>query len=454
MRTPGSLRVQLLRRLLGPMTAVLVGGAAIAYDLATGPAIEAYDQDLVDVALALSERIGSSGGGYSFELPRAAEQLLRTDEYDAIYYRVSSPDGEAIAGDLDLPLPPPRALQRRNGSVYDAQYQGRPIRAVMLRAPCAGETCGVQVAETTVKRDRMLRRILASIVVPLVLLVGITLLAVWSGVESGLRPLFRISTEIKARSPDDLRRIEERQAPTELLPLLAGLNSLFGKLEDANRNQRRFLSNAAHQLRTPLAGLRAHLELALSRGDGELRRSDLAHAHAATIRTARLANQLLALARAEPGGWVADFVDLDIAGLLETSADDWVHRARDRGIDLGFEIQPARVRGDRLLIGEALENLVSNALDYVPRGGLVTVRCGAEGDRSFVEVEDDGPGIPAQERDRVSERFYRVPGSAGTGSGLGLAIVEEIARAHGATLSIAGGVDARGCRMRLEFRAV
>jgi two-component system sensor histidine kinase TctE len=451
MRKPGSLRVQLLRRLLGPMTAVLVGGAAIAYDLAIGPAVEAYDQDLVDVALALGERIGSDGTRYSFELPRAAEQLLRTDEYDAIYYRVSDPDGKGIAGDLDLPPPPLRAEQRRNVAVYDAEYRGRRIRAILLRSSCGAQLCSVQIAETTVKRERMLRRILASIVLPLVLLIGITLLVVWSGVESGLKPLFRLSGEIKDRSPDDLRHIKEVQAPKEIRPLIEELNLLFDKLHEANRNQRRFLSNAAHQLRTPLAGLRAHLELALSRRAGESLQDDLSQAHEATIRTARLANQLLALARAEPGGRVTDFSDVDVVVVIESAANDWVHRARDRGIDLGFEIQPATLRGDRLLFGEAIENLVANALDYLPRGGRVTVRCGTVAGRSFVEVEDDGGGIPAAERGRVRERFYRVPGTPGTGSGLGLAIVQEIVIAHEGTLAIESGTHGRGCRVRLEF---
>jgi two-component system sensor histidine kinase TctE len=217
----------------------------------------------------------------------------------------------------------------------------------------------------------------------------------------------------------------------------------------AAQNQQRFLANAAHQLRTPLAGLQAHTELALAQPMPEACRGHLEQVHQATIRTARLANQLLALARAEPGARSAAAA-VNLRTVVEGEADAWVHHALAREIDLGFELEAAPVSGDAFLLREALTNLVHNAIEYSQRGGRVTVRTGRNAGQSFVEVEDDGPGIPPQERSRVLERFYRVPGTPGTGSGLGLAIVREIAAGHGGAISL-GNNGPKGCRVALKF---
>jgi two-component system sensor histidine kinase TctE len=173
--------------------------------------------------------------------------------------------------------------------------------------------------------------------------------------------------------------------------------------------------------------------------------------HEATIRTARLANQLLALARAEPGGHTEPPSRVDLKALVEGVADEWVHRALERDLDLGFDLAPASMRGDEFLLREALANLLHNAIEYSPRGARITVRTGVRGDKPYLEVEDEGPGIPAEERARVLDRFYRVPATPGTGSGLGLAIVREIASAHGASIAIGDGAAAPGCRVALTF---
>jgi len=235
---------------------------------------------------------------------------------------------------------------------------------------------------------------------------------------------------------------------------VSALNGLLEEVAQASRNQQRFLANAAHQLRTPLAGLQAHTELALAKPLTPEVRAELEQVHQATIRTGRLANQLLALARAEPGAR-GNAAELNLKSLAESEANTWVHQALARDVDLGFDLQWAPVQGDAFLLREALANLVHNALEYSQRGGHVTVRTGRHGMHSFLEVEDDGPGIPAPERERVLERFYRVPGTPGTGSGLGLAIVREIASGHGASISITdatGGSSAtRGCRVAITF---
>ncbi|MEW6689046.1 MAG: HAMP domain-containing sensor histidine kinase, partial [Pseudomonadota bacterium] len=226
------------------------------------------------------------------------------------------------------------------------------------------------------------------------------------------------------------------------------------QVAEAGRNQQRFLANAAHQIRTPLAGLQAHTELALAQPAPEAVRAELEQVRAATARTARLANQLLALARAEPGGSRADaFARVDLRRMVEEVAEEWVRRALGKEIDLGFELEAAPVSGDALLLREAFVNLLHNAIEYSPAGSRVTARSGVRDGRAFVEVDDEGPGIPQAEREQVLERFYRVPASPGTGSGLGLAIVREIALAHGARVEIGEGSHGRGCRVTLRFPA-
>ena len=444
-----SLRAHLLRLLLPPIAALLAVGAVVAYYPSMEPATEAYDQALVDIGIALGAhvRVGEVGtnAGYSFELPPAVEQVLRTDRYDTIYYRVLSPGGRDIAGESDLP--PPGGT---GPGPYDATFKGQKVHVVSVSSPCGPATCTVLVAETTVKRSRLTREIMLSSLLPQMLLAVATLVIVWFGVKRGLGPLESLSEEIKQRSPRDLRPIDASAAPEETRPLLVALNGLLEQVAQASRNQQRFLANAAHQLRTPLAGLQAHTELALAQPLPEAVRAQLDQVHQATIRTARLANQLLALARAEPGAR-GDPSSVNLKSVVEAEADAWVHQALARDVDLGFELEGAPVEGDAFLLREALANLVHNAIEYSNRGGHVTVRTGARNNHAFVEVEDDGPGIPSAERARVLERFYRVPGTSGTGSGLGLAIVREIAAGHGAGIELSEGAGARGCRVAITF---
>jgi two-component system sensor histidine kinase TctE len=443
-----SLRAHLLRMLLPPIAALLALGAVVAYYPSIEPATEAYDQALVDIGIALGAHIRVSPSEYRFDLPTAVEQVLRTDRYDSIYYRVLGPGGIDLAGDPSLPAPVGDA------PAYNAVFNGQKVRIVTVETPCGKSACTVLVAETTVKRARAARDFLLTSMLPGMFIALATLLIVWFGVKRGLWPLARLSDEIKARSPRDLRPIDAAAAPEETRPLVSALNGLLDEVAHAAQNQQRFLANAAHQLRTPLAGLQAHTELALAQSMPDSCRTHLEQVHQATIRTARLANQLLALARAEPGGRGSPS-EVNLRSVVETEADAWVHQALARDVDLGFELEPALVQGDALLLREALANLVHNAIEYSHRGGRVTVRTGQRDDKSYVEVEDDGPGIAAPERERVLERFYRVPGTPGTGSGLGLAIVREIAAGHGAHIELGEGASVtngtKGCRVALTF---
>lgn len=437
------------------MAALLVLGAFGAYFLSLEPASDAYDQALVDVGIALSERIRSAGDAVSFDLPGVAEQVLRTDKFDKIFYHVRRADGAALAGDAGLPPVPASQVPEDGVVAYDGEYRGRRVRIVALQVPCGGGLCTVQVAETTNKRNKLARSIVLSSLVPELLIALAMLAIVWFGVKRGLAPLADLSAEIRSRSARDLRPIDPAHAPEEARALVGALNQLFGQVAESSSNQQRFLANAAHQLRTPLAALQAHTQLALAKGVPEAHRAELEQIHGATIRTARLANQLLALARAEPGGTRVDATRVNLRAVVEGVADEWVHRALEKEIDLGFDLADAQIQGDALLLREALANLIHNALEYTPHGGRVTVRTGLRNTAPFLEVEDDGPGIPRVEREQVLERFYRAPGTAGTGSGLGLSIVREIAAAHGAQIAIGAGEgpggSAVGCKVALTF---
>jgi two-component system, OmpR family, sensor histidine kinase TctE len=438
-----SLRAHLLRLLLPPIAALLVIGALVAYYPSVEPANQAYDQALVDIGLAIGNHIRVTPTEYRFDLPAAVEQVLRTDRFDSIYYRVMSPAGLEIAGDADLPAPPGDQM------AFNTMFNGEKVRVMSVQTPCGRSACTVLVAETMVKRTRATRDILFQSLFPDFLIALATLVIVWFGVKRGLQPLARLSEEIKARSSGDLRPIDAAGAPEEARPLVGALNGLLDEVSAANRKQQRFLADAAHQLRTPLAGLQAHTEIALAQQMPEACRAQLEQVHKATIRTARLANQLLALARAEPGARSSS-EKIDLKELAGAEAETWVRQSLVRDIDLGFELEPAAVEGDAFLLREALSNLVHNAVEYSPRGGRVTVRTGRRNGHAFLEVEDDGPGIAPPERDRVLERFYRVPGTPGTGSGLGLAIVREIAASHAASISIKDGA-AGGCRVGITF---
>jgi two-component system sensor histidine kinase TctE len=429
--------------LLPPIVALLAVGAVVAYYPSTEPATQAYDQALVDIGLALGSHIRVGQTEYRFELPTAVEQVLRTDRFDSIYYRVMSPAGLEIAGDADLPAPPGDAM------AHNTVYNGENVRVVSVQTPCGRSACTVLVAETMVKRDKLARDVLLQSLFPELLIALATLVIVWFGVKRGLQPLARLSDEIKSRSAGDLRPIDAAGAPEETRPLVGALNGLLEEVSAASHKQQRFLADAAHQLRTPLAGLQAHTELALAQSIPEACRAQLEQVHRATIRTARLANQLLALARAEPGAR-STTTKVDLKGIAGGEADAWLRQSLARDIDLGFELEPAAVDGDAFLLREALANLVHNAIEYSNRGGRVTVRTGRRNGHAFLEVEDDGPGIAPGERARVLERFYRVPGTPGTGSGLGLAIVREIASSHAASMFVDDGA-AGGCRVGITF---
>jgi two-component system sensor histidine kinase TctE len=293
-------------------------------------------------------------------------------------------------------------------------------------------------------------------VLPQGLLIVLAGLAVWYGVGRGLAPLSALRREIESRSERDLSALPEEQTPQEVRPLIHAINDLLARLGAAIATQQRFIADAAHQLRTPVAGIKTQTELALRQKRPDEVQATLKQLHNATEQTARLVNQLLSLARTEPvGGRVQNSEPVDLVRLARDATTEWVPRALDRKIDLGFDspLDAARVEGDAFMLKEMLNNLLDNAVRYTQPGGQVTVRVEPAAGAMALTVEDNGPGIPEPERERVFERFYRVLGSGADGCGLGLAIVREIALSHGGEASIAIGANGAGTVARIVLPA-
>jgi two-component system sensor histidine kinase TctE len=274
---------------------------------------------------------------------------------------------------------------------------------------------------------------------------------VWFARARGIRPLADLQQRIRKRVSTDLSAIPVAGVPDEVAPLVEAINDLLLRLDTTVATQRHFLADAAHQLKTPLAGLRMQAELAAreidsGRSDPGSMKHSLQQISLSSQRAAHMVNQLLAMARAEDGGQVLRRVPLDVAGLVRAVVQDFVPKAMDRRIDLGYEGpgvgESVQLLGEPVLLGELVRNLVDNALQYTPAGGTVTARVLPDpfGQVVVLQVEDTGPGIPAVEREAVFRPFYRALDTQVDGSGLGLAIVQEIALRHGGEVTVS---DAR-----------
>ncbi|MGE0875398.1 MAG: sensor histidine kinase [Burkholderiales bacterium] len=450
------LRRQLLAWLLVPLTLLLAADTFLSYWVATRFAQRAYDHALVEIARETSLHLRPGDVGTSLDMSAEARRVLFTDPLDAIHFEVADAGGRHLAGESIPRAPPSTASGPANERFYDGSVRGTPVRIVELRVDAqrgsARPAAIVRIAETEVKRHALAREILASVVIPQVLLIALAALVVWLGVVRGLRPLERLQHSVASRSQLDRSPVPQGGVPAEVGPLVHAINALLARLDAALTLQSRFVADAAHQLKTPIAALRAQFELALrEEGPAAMRRA-LREAQHGIDRLERLSSQLLSLARNEPeaaGSIVLVAVDLNALALEAASA--WVPEAIRRGVDLGFEgaAAPVMVRGDPVRLRELFDNLLDNAVRYSPTGGRVTLRVHAA--PVAVEIGDDGPGIPPEERERVFERFHRLLGSSSDGSGLGLAIAREIARVHGATIALAEDVDGIGNAFTVSF---
>jgi len=451
------LRRQLLTWLLVPLSLLLAADAFVSYWIALSFSQRAYDRTLLEIAREVSLRVGGDGGRLEFDMPEAAREVLFTDPSDTLYYEVAAADGTLVAGD---PIAPPQAHAARAGGsevYYDGTVRGMPVRVVALQMradPGSGRPAAlVRVAETKVKRAELTREILLSVLLPQVLLILIAGTIVWGGVVRGLLPLERVRQAVALRTHRERGPVPVSDVPGEVRPLVDAVNGLLERLDHVLTLQARFVADAAHQLKTPVAGLQAQMELALRETDPERIRESITRLYAGLERLARLVSQLLSLARNEPDAVRSVSVrPVDLNALALEAATNWVPAALGKRIDLGLESSPSAVmiRGDPGRLRELFDNLLDNAVRYTPESGRVTVRVSRDPVPS-VAVSDDGPAIPPHERARVFERFHRLLGTTREGSGLGLAIALEIARLHGADIILEDDKDGTGNTFTVIF---
>ncbi len=451
-----TLRRKLLTWLLLPMLILWAVSFAVTYYLAMRFVNYVYDYSLLDSAQDLFGQIVVVRGAVALDLPKPARQIFLSDKSDTIYFNVVS-SGRVIAGDPALPLPVDR-MSPGDSTVHDGMVHRQKVRVARLSLLPAGlppeRSVLIQVAETLNKRNRLARQIIMVMILPQFLLIALAALIVWIGIGKGLAPLKLLRGEIASRSHRDLSPVEERRAPQEVLPIIHEINGLMKRLGQAIEAQQRFIANAAHQLRTPLSGLKAQASLALRQSDPEGRRHSLEQLNISADRAVRLINQMLTLAQVEPGAEkIFDLKPLDLSELVRETTGAWVPIALKKNIDLGYEGPAGAVMigGDRVRIKMMIDNLIDNAVLYSPEGSSITTRIEVAAGSVILTVEDNGPGVPVGEREAVFQRFYRVLHNPVAGSGLGLSIVFEIAASHGARVSIEDPKAHRGTCVKLVF---
>ena len=450
-----SLKRQLLLWLLLPQLVLWLVGGVLAYRIALSYAEKGIDQSLTQSVLSLARQVKPVGSGLLIDFPRAAQDIIEQDPQDRVSYMVSSPPGSFLLGNRRLPGPP-GGLTPSTGEtlLYPVQIDGKPMRVALLEVnygeSTAPQRMRVQVAKSLAVQQRITAELVADMLAPLLLLGTVLSVLVYGGISRGLGPLKRLQAQLgdrRAQSLPALLPIEMTQAPQEVHALAGAVNQLLAAVRRSLSQEKRFLNDAAHQLRTPLAGLISQTELALAETDPAALQTRLTKVLAGAQRSAHLVHQLLSLARHETE---VRLQRLDVAALAREVAREWTPRALAAGVDLGFEGEDSlNIEGEALLLREALSNLLHNALLYAGAGSMVTLRVSCGDGRALLEVEDNGPGLSAQELPHVFERFWRASELPG-GCGLGLAIVAEIAQRHGGKAR-AQAIQPRGLRVSLSL---
>ncbi len=456
-REQRSLFGEILDWMLAPLLLMWPMSLALTWLAAQGIASKPYDRALVETVRVIGQRLQPDNSSLRIDLSRDTAQLLRADEVDAVYYQVLGTDGKLLSGDADIPPPEYDPTAGNEVKLRDDEVHNDNVRIAYqwVSVMPGGAPALVQVGETMTKRSRLATEIIKGVILPQFVILPIAVLLVWLALARGLAPLNALQQRIRLRPSDDLSPIDDREVPEEVTPLVQAINDLLERQQSSLQTQKRFLADAAHQLKTPLAGLRMQAELATreiesGRQDPRALRASFEQMANASERAAHMVNQLLSMARAEAQNPQQAFKPVDLDALACDVMRDFVPRALDKSIDLGYEgpsassdpevIPPdsAVVNGHAVLLRELIANLVGNALHYTPSGGTVTLRVVPDpfGQVVALQVEDSGPGIPVAERALVFEPFYRALGTAVDGSGLGLAIVAEIARQHGSEVSL------------------
>lgn len=454
MNNPRSLKSVILLRLAIPLIIFMALETVVSYFVTLHYVDNAYDRWLLDSARSLTQEIKLDAGKVVVDLPPEALEIFKWDESDKTYFKIISAQQGVIAGDKFVPEPFDDDTDWTRAVFFDETMYGEPVRVVSMMLPTepGAEKIFVHVAETVNKRNAMMLDILLADLVPQILLVILVGLFLLRGIKRGLQPLQLLANEIAQRTPRDLRPIPEQHVFQEVQVLTNTINGLLQQLEQAIAGQQRFISNAAHQLRTPLAGLKLQAARALREKNVEAMQPALLQIQDSADRMAHLTTQLLVLARSEPIEGDYELLPVDLAELARNTCMEFVPKALQRHIELSFESDEAEliVKGDGVLLRELLANLLDNAITYGNDHGNIMVKL-QRNPMPCLMIEDDGPGIPEAERQRIFERFYRIPGTTGVGCGLGLAIVKEIADLHKVRLQLNPVNEQGGTRVELCF---
>ena len=443
-----SISRQLIFWLAIPLLLMALCGALVHYFNSVAPGVISSDRRLRQAANTLMAHVLIKEGRVT--LDEGANGKPPLPAADSIKYALRDTRGGLLAGDAQLPFVPMNSEVSQLFAM--SQVDQRSLRTLTTRFDTRAGVIFITVADAHPQTDSAARYGFMSTLLWDFVQLDVTLVLVWVGIQLGLRPVKRLRDEIAERSPLDLRPIVESSVPREIAPLAVTLNRLFATLRAAAQSQQQFIANTAHQLRTPITGMQAQLDLLAAEPAALPVKDRLLTLQEGIRQLARAANQLLTLARADPAANIAiKNQPVDLSALVGEVVAKFFDRALQSDIDLGVDIKPAHVLADPSLLDDLLSNLVDNALKYTPARGSVTVSAGTHNNRPFLAVEDTGPGIPETERQRVRQRFYRLPNSPGHGSGLGLAIVDEIARLYGAQASIGAGADGRGTKVLVQF---
>ncbi len=450
-----SLKRQLLLWLLLPQLVLWLVGGALTFRIGLRYAEKGIDQSLTQAVRSLARQVKPVGSGLLIDFPKAAQDIIEQDPGDKVSYMVSSPPGSFLLGNGRLPAPlkspnpiPGEAL------LYNATVDTKPMRVALLDVnygePAVPQLLRVQVAKSLAVQQRITAELVADMLMPLLVLGAVLGVLVYGGISRGLRPLRRLQAQLGDRRGSNLSAlapIEMKQAPQEVHALAGAVNQLLSAVRRSVSQEKRFLNDAAHQLRTPLAGLISQTELALAERDPQALRERLSKVLSGAQRSAHLVHQLLSLARHKAE---VKLQTMDLAALAREVAREWTPRALATDVDLGYEGEDnLLIEGETLLLREALNNLLDNALRYAGSGSVVTLRINRTPQQAVMEVEDNGVGLSPADLTHVFERFWRASELPG-GCGLGLAIVAEIARRHGGNAR-ALAVEPQGLMIQLKL---
>jgi two-component system, OmpR family, sensor histidine kinase TctE len=450
-----SLRRGLITRVVAALAAIGVLGVIAAYPLGGNYAELVYDRELFDDVATLAEQVEARNGVLRLNLPPAGQKWLLADRGEDVRYRVIDlRDGAVVAGNGNLGSWPRAPIGAGEPYYRDVVVGNSRYRVAYTHHLVDPDDIPVlvEVGETLRKRELMRRQIVGGMVLLICTMVMAAVALVWKGVASELAPLRAIEEAAASRSSTNLTPLDAGRAPREVRGLLEAINRMMDRLGEAIESQRSFTANAAHQLRTPLAGARLQAQMALKQTTSGTVRASLQEIEASATRAARVLEQLLTLSRAETRALLKDAERVDLADVARRVIERHLPAAIGKDIDLGYEgLQSgADVHGSEVLLSELLGNLIDNSVRYGRPGGRVTVSTTRAPDSIVLTVADDGPGFPAEERTRVFERFFRTDSSAGGGAGLGLAIVKEIAGRYAAKLSLET-IEGEGSRFIVAF---